>query len=594
MAIFKCKMCGGDLEVAEGMKVCECEYCGTKQTIPNSDDEKKINLFNRANRLRFANEFDKASGIFESIIAEFPEEAEAYWGLCLCKYGIEYVDDPATAKKIPTCHRTSYDNIFDDNNFEMALEYADTESIRIYRAEAEEIDRLQKSILEIAQKEEPFDIFICYKETDEKGQRTKDSVLAQDMYDALTEKGYKVFFSRITLEDKLGQEFEPYIFSALNSAKVMLAVGTKYEYFHAVWVKNEWSRFLDLMQGDKSKVLIPCYCDIDAYDMPTEFKNLQGQDMSKIGFMQDLIRGVGKIIHSDDAVSVKETVVTNGGNVDTEPLLKRISIFLEDGDWVSADKYCEKVLDIDPENAQAYLYKLMSKLHAGDEASLLKMRLKFNDYDDYRKAVRFADEKIKIKIQSFEKQMTENFNEDKYNQAVEKMSKIRSCDSINVIVTCYMGAIEILESMGDYKDSQTKIEECKKNLYEKGIARKNHNPYDAIYLLKLIRDYKDVNQQIVECEELPLFNTAKSIIKKYHPKTEDIKRATSKFKSLKCCSDAEKYIEICQRMITILEAVEPIEKKKEQLGLFQLKEKKQLQGQIDKLYELLWKIQLEI
>ena len=66
-----------------------------------ADNEKKMTLFARANRLRFNNEFDKASGVYESIIAEFPEEAEAYWGLVLCKYGIEYVDDPATGKKSP-------------------------------------------------------------------------------------------------------------------------------------------------------------------------------------------------------------------------------------------------------------------------------------------------------------------------------------------------------------------------------------------------------------------------------------------------------------------------------------------------------------
>ena len=83
-------MCGGNLEVQEGMTVCEC------QTIPQLDDEKKINLFTRANRLRSACEFDKAAGVYESIIAEFPEEAEAYWGMLLCKYGIEYVDDPKT------------------------------------------------------------------------------------------------------------------------------------------------------------------------------------------------------------------------------------------------------------------------------------------------------------------------------------------------------------------------------------------------------------------------------------------------------------------------------------------------------------------
>lgn len=302
MAVFRCKMCGGDLDVTDtSTNIFTCKYCSTQQTIPTLDSEKKINLFSRANRLRMNNEFDKAAGIYETIASEFIEEAEAYWGLCLCKYGIEYVDDPVTAKKIPTCHRTSYQSIFDDENFITALQYSDADATAVYRREAKEIDRLQKEIISIANNEEPFDIFICYKETDEEGERTKDSVLAQEIYDALTEKGYKVFFSRITLEDKLGKEYEPYIFAALSSAKVMLAVGTKYEYFNAVWVKNEWMRFLEMMKEDKSKTLIPCYADIDAYDMPSEFRNFQGQDMNKIGFKQDLVRGIGKLVGGGEA-----------------------------------------------------------------------------------------------------------------------------------------------------------------------------------------------------------------------------------------------------------------------------------------------------
>ena len=34
MALFKCKMCGGDLEVAPEASVAQCEYCGTQQTLP--------------------------------------------------------------------------------------------------------------------------------------------------------------------------------------------------------------------------------------------------------------------------------------------------------------------------------------------------------------------------------------------------------------------------------------------------------------------------------------------------------------------------------------------------------------------------------
>ena len=125
MAIIKCKMCGGDLNVAGDSQIAVCEYCGTQQTVPKQDNEKKLTLFARANRLRFSCEFDKAAGVYESIVAEFPEEPEAYWGLVLCKYGIEYVDDPATGKKVPTCHRSSFDSVLEDANFELVMEYAD-------------------------------------------------------------------------------------------------------------------------------------------------------------------------------------------------------------------------------------------------------------------------------------------------------------------------------------------------------------------------------------------------------------------------------------------------------------------------------------
>ena len=376
MAVFKCKMCGGDLpNIAEG-NVVECEYCGSRQTIPTADNEKKVTLFARANRLRFGCEFDKAASVYESIVAEFPTEAEAYWGLVLCKYGIEYVDDPATGKKIPTCHRSSFDSVMEDDNFDQACENADAVARKVYRDEAKQIEELRKRIIEVSGKEEPYDIFICYKETDENGSRTLDSVLAQDIYNALTEKGYRVFFARISLEDKLGQEYEPYIFAALNSAKVMLAVGTDYEYYNAVWVKNEWSRYLALIAAGQKKTLIPCYKNIDAYDMPKEFARLQAQDMGKVGAMQDLLRGIEKIIGGKqeeskpqsagvDVAQIVQQVMKQNASVSGESnaaaLLKRGYMALSDGDWKKANEFFERVLDGNAENAEAYMGKFLAR-----------------------------------------------------------------------------------------------------------------------------------------------------------------------------------------------------------------------------------------
>lgn len=403
MTVFECKRCGGGLNITEADKVVECEYCGTTQTVPSADNEKKMTLFNRANRLRLKNEFDKAAALYEQLIAEFPEEAEAYWGLCLCNWGIEYVDDPATGEKKPTCHRASFESLTKDENYLLAMEYADVTAQRVYHREAQEIDRLNDAILSVSRNEKPYDVFICYKEkTDENGMRTHDSVLAQDIYDALTANGLKVFFSRISLEDKLGRQYEPYIFAALNSAKVMLAIGTKYEYFQAAWVKNEWSRFLRLAAKDRSKVLIPCFCDMDPCDLPDEFKGLQAQDLGKLGAVQDLVRGVGKLLAKDAPKDgdVQQAAVSNPAAATVQSLLKRAFMFLEDGEWGSANKYAEKVLDIDPENGEAYLAKAMSDLKKRSRSSM-------NDASgialnaNIQKALRFGSGSLKNEINGY-------------------------------------------------------------------------------------------------------------------------------------------------------------------------------------------------
>ena len=398
--IIKCKMCGGDLQPVDQSTTCECEFCGTRQTVPSLDNEKKTNLFNRANRLRMSAEFDKAAAVYESIVTEFPEEAEAYWGLCLCAYGIEYVDDPATGEKMPTCHRTLPVSIMEDSNFEQACDNADAVARRVYRDEAKAIDRIQKDILNIVSTEKPYDVFICYKETAEEGGRTEDSVLGQEIYDELTGKGLKVFFSRISLEDKLGQQYEPYIYAALSSAKVMIAIGTRYEYYDAVWVKNEWMRFLSMMKSDRTKTLIPCFKDLDAYDMPKEFKQLQAQDMNKLGWLQDLVRGVMKLCGKDGNVSGTSAAVVPiqnpvGSNPTVTSLLQRAHLFLEDGKWEEADQYADRVLDIEPMNAGAYLVKLMAERKVRKEEQIPRLDDPLDESEHYQKALRFADEPLK-------------------------------------------------------------------------------------------------------------------------------------------------------------------------------------------------------
>ena len=534
MSIFKCKMCGGTIEFNPGDTVGVCDSCGTKQTLPTTNDEIITNLHNRANTLRLKCEFDKAEEIYNKILEKNPDDAEAHWGIILCKYGIEYVEDPKTYNRVPTCHRTSFDAILADEDYKAALANGDGAQRELYEEEAKKIDRIQKDILSIVHNEKPFDVFICYKETDENGNRTQDSVIANDIYHQLTQEGFKVFYAAITLEDKVGQEYEPYIFAALNSAKVMLVVGSKPEYFTAVWVKNEWSRFLKLIKTDRSKLLIPCYRNMDAYELPEEFAHLQAQDMSKIGFINDLVRGIRKVVADTDSQekAVRESVAVNSGNANEESLLKRAFMFLEDGDWDSANEYCEKVLDIDPENARAYLGKLMAECRACRMEDLQNCEQPFDGSGNYEKVLRFADPKLAETLKDCNSYII-------YKGAVNAMT---AADSENE----YKAAAEMFKTVPGFKDADSLVEKCldnaetcrKDTLYNSACFNMTgniiRNYESAIRKFETISGWKDADEQIRICQE----------------KIDEIKEKEEKSRIA-----SEKASKMCVKILSIIAAI---------------------------------------
>ena len=384
MAIIKCKMCGGDIELSADRTFGTCSFCGCTMTLPRIDDEQRAAAFNRGNHFRRIGEFDKALSVYERIVQEDENDAEAHWCCALCRFGIEYVEDPTTYEWLPTCHRASFDSFLEDVDCLAAIEHSDGLTRRQYQRDAAKIAEVQRGILATSQNEEPFDVFISYKELDDAGNRTVDSTLAQDIYYQLTEKGYRVFFSRITLEDKVGTEYEPYIFAALNSAKVMIAVGTKPEHFNAVWVKNEWSRFLAMMRKDRSKLLLPCYRGMDPYDLPEQLSVLMSYDMGKIGFIQDLIRGVSKVLDAEKkpepTVVVQQTAQASSAH---DAMLKRGYMSLEDGDFDKADDFFEQVLNQDAECAESYCGKVLAVARCRNDAEWVKSRLDATKYPDY-------------------------------------------------------------------------------------------------------------------------------------------------------------------------------------------------------------------
>ncbi len=503
--VFKCKMCDASLNIQEGDKITTCEYCGTTQTVPQINSERVANLYNRADHYRKNNEFDKALALYEEILNECPTDAEAYWSIILCQYGIEYVEEGG--KHIPTINRTQVTSIFDDQNYKAALKYAESSQSEVYKAEAEAINKIQKEILAISQTEEPFDIFICYKETDERGRRTMDSVLATDIYDKLTEAGYKVFFARVTLDDKFGVAYEPYIFAALQSSKIMIAIGTKPEYFNAVWVRNEWSRYLGMIKKGAKKTLIPAYKDMDPYAMPEEFAHLQAINMGELGFHQDLLHGIRKILGAQSPVA---KAGTTKGNVSIDGLVERAFIYLESEDWDFADECLEIVLNNDPRKAEAYLGKLLISLKIPRRESLGTAPVSFEEDANYQRILRFGDEELKKFVQDALELIKENEHEAKYQEICKTA---RNTIYPAILLDC----AKAFEEMGDYRDCKEQAEECRKRAED---AKEKQKEDSYKFYCSLMREndtkklevamkyfqansgYKDCKEKVQECQRL--------------------------------------------------------------------------------------------
>ena len=506
--IIKCKMCGGDLHPVENATTCECEFCGTVQTLPKLDNERRANLYDRANHFRRNNDYDKAMSIFEQILQDDRTDAEAYWSLVLCRYGIEYVEDPATHKRVPTVNRVQLTSILADEDYKSALAYADAVQRGLYEEEARNIDGIQKGILEISKQEKPFDVFICYKETDAQGKRTPDSVLANDLYHQLTREGLNVFFSRITLEDKLGQQYEPYIFAALNSANVMVVLGTKPEYFNAVWVKNEWSRYLALIKAGANKTLIPAYKDMDPYELPDEFSHLQAQDMSKLGFMQDLIRGIKKL-KGDDRPSVQPIVMRTAGldGSNVAALLDRAFLALEDGEWSKADDFCEKALNIDAHNVRAYIGKLMAERKIRQEGDISAQQESLEKSGNYQKALRFADEATKARLTAANQNIKHNIEQKRLAQHYdEAMTSLQNASTVAQVqnVKRLLITIGTFESAANgIKLCDEKIEAINSTAYGKANELMKQQQYaQAAMAFRTLGDYRDSQSVAAKCDTL--------------------------------------------------------------------------------------------
>ena len=143
---------------------------------------------------------------------------------------------------------------------------------------------------------ENIEVFVCYVENDAYGRRSKDSVIAQNIYNKLEDTGIRSFYKRISVGELSEDEAEMAATVALDKAKVVAVVATDSENF----------RKLTERYGEKlkTKKVIPVFSGMNVNDMPPELKSLQAINYDAIGSVEDLIKNALKLLDRESDISV--------------------------------------------------------------------------------------------------------------------------------------------------------------------------------------------------------------------------------------------------------------------------------------------------
>ena len=389
LLITQCCTCGADLKFPVGVDEVICEYCDRPNARPVSEADETAQL-KYANERRNLGEFDEADQAYREVLKKNDREHEARWGHLLCKYGVMYVEDMASRERVITCRRAVNSSMRAELDFMICSEQASPIVRLSYQRDAEYIDRVQAEIRRIRAENQPYDVFLCYKETAPDGSRTRDSLLAQSICQRMETRGYRVFFAPMSLKEKSGANYEAAIFAALSDARVMLALGTRPEYFEGAWVKSEWKRYLEMIDAGEEKLLVPMYRDMEpAVALPAEFRTryLQSLDMGDPGFMYDLEVLLKKAVLSRHA-TVPET------RPESDPVQNKLlqaMFLLEDEAFDEGIQALKAIISTSPKCAGAHLGLCMAGFHIKYEEDLPSVDTPLKQNNSFLRALRFAN-----------------------------------------------------------------------------------------------------------------------------------------------------------------------------------------------------------
>ena len=225
---------------------------------------------------------------------------------------------------------------------------------------------------------------------------------------------------------------------------------------------------------------------------------------------------------TDQATSNHKKTYEPVVGVETDSLIKRAFLFLEDGENYEAERYIEQALNQDPENPHVYMAKLMLEHEVSTPEELIqKLPKPLENEKLYQRALRFADEEYKLQLESYAQAVHDKFEQERqakeaaeiakkeetYQEILKEKKEATTADEL-------LALLNKIRSIMPYKDTKKLYEEVQttwmneKNYKSALIAKKYADSSDSFR--RLIKEleplaklkYKDSKALLAEAREL--------------------------------------------------------------------------------------------
>lgn len=411
---LSCKICGGDIQADAENIGSICLGCGAESMLPKTD----IKKINRITYLRNTMNFAAAEKIADELILTDPEDSETHWQKLLCEYGIQYV--LKGGKRFPVCRKnvTALPAITENESYKRALHYATQEMQAAYIGMTDALAEAVTVSNNVFSQDKKYDIFVLTRED-----ATNDSDLDGDRLNLrFTENlGFNVFYIPESLKEMDEIEKAAQIAYAIENSRIMVA-GFKniadccdgYLCYavngFAAQLSDEEKHLFPVLNGDNlsfqqlPEALVWMDCAFDSTDSE---------------FMREISDTVEKILKPEEAAVVPDAIVTATA-ANKENLIKRAYMFLEDGEFETADTYFDKILDIDIEESRAYIGKLLAECKLKSEDEIPDLPQTITDDKNYIKALRFATPELKAHYEALNGAIVDRIEGEKKRISAER------------------------------------------------------------------------------------------------------------------------------------------------------------------------------